>query len=405
MSKPVPIKDRPEYCVGDIFRQYGDRYQATHAMSPAQRKVFRAVSRCRTSALGGHLYSCGHECGFEIPAYNSCRNRHCPMCQGIAMRKWLEERLQELLPVPHFHAIFTITHGFNALIPYNERLLYDTLFEAASYSLDKLSRKYLGGRLGVIAVLHTWGQKLQRHVHLHCLVTGGALSLDQKRWVACSDKRLFDVYELSDIFRDRFCTLMRRHYAKDRLVFQHKVAHLARGQAFESLMEEAEHQPWTVYCKRPFAGPAKVVEYLGRYSHRVAISNRRIKSIADGRVVFDYKDYRDLDAQAAPKHQQMNVSAEAFIKRFMLHVLPKGYRKIRYFGFLGGNQRNALVKLCRRLLVRQGLANVQDAEPVAALPEMDEMVCPKCGGPLCLKSALKPSRAGPMAWIGQRSVA
>lgn len=399
--------NRPEHCVGDIFRTYGDAYQASHTMSPQQWKVFRDVSRCRTEELGGHLYECEHNCGYEIPAYNSCHNRHCPMCQGIAMRKWLDERMDELLPVPYFHVIFTMSHGFNSLIPYNERLFYDTLFAAASYSLDKLARKHLDGKVGTIAVLHTWGQKLQRHVHLHCLVTGGALSLDHQRWNPCSDKQLFDVYELSEAFRDRFCQLIRRHYSKDRLVFGHKAAHLARGQAFEALLQEQETQPWTVYCKRPFAGPEKVVEYLGRYSHRVAISNRRIKSIANGRILFDYKDYKDLDAQGAPKHKEMNVSAETFMQMFLLHVLPKGFRKIRTYGFLGGNNRRQMVTLCRDLITRQGLVyenpveNASDSES----PAPEEPVCPHCGGALRVKSELKPQRAGPKTFQGNRRVA
>ncbi|MFC1764727.1 IS91 family transposase [Planctomycetota bacterium] len=405
MSIPTPIFDRPQYCVGDIFRKYGDEYKATHAMSPQQRKVFRNVSRCRTSALGGHLYECGHGCGYEVPAYNCCQDRHCPMCQGIAMRKWLDGRMEELLAVPYFHTVFTVSHGFNVLIPYNERLFYDALFSAASFSLDKLAGKHLGGKVGVIAILHTWGQKLQRHVHLHCLVTGGALSHDRKRWTPTSDKQLFDVYELSETFRDRFCHIIRRYFRQDRLKFQRQATYLAQGQAFEALMEEQESQPWTVFCKRPFAGPEKVVEYLGRYSHRVAISNRRIKSIANGRIVFAYKDYRDLDAQQAPKHKEMNVSAETFIQQFLLHVLPKGFRKIRYYGFLGSNQRSEMVKLCRRLIAEQGLVYTDPEEVDSGELPREEPVCPCCGGPLHLKSALKPQRAGPKQPDGQRKVA
>jgi hypothetical protein len=327
------------------------------------------------------------------------------MCQGIAMRKWLDERMDELLPVPYFHVIFTVPHGFNLLIPYNERQFYDTLFAAASYGLDQLARKHLGGKVGTIAVLHTWGQKLQRHVHVHCLVTGGALSHDHKQWMACSDKKLFDIYELSEVFRDRFCRLIRHCYSKNRLTFRHKAAYLARGQAFDALLQDQETQPWTVYCKRPFAGPEKVVEYLGRYSHRVAISNRRIKSIANGRILFDYKDYKDLDAQGAPKHKEMNVSAETFIQQFLLHVLPKGYRKIRYFGFLGSNQRPELVKLCNRLIAQQGLVYASTTEMDIESAAREVPVCPRCGGSLCLKSELKPKRAGPGVSKGYRRVA
>jgi hypothetical protein len=246
---------------------------------------------------------------------------------------------------------------------------------------------------------------MQRHLHLHCLVTGGALSPDRKRWFGCSDKQLFDVRKLSEAFRDRFCDIIARHYKKDRLAFEHKAAYLARGQAFESLLQKEKTQPWTVYSKRPFAGPEKVVEYLGRYSHRVAISNRRIKSLANGRILFDYKDYKDFDAQGAPKHKERNVSASQFIRQFLLHVLPKGFRKIRYYGFLGGNNRRKMVELCRGLIIQQGLAYESAVESVDESAPIEEPVCPHCGGALRLKSELKPKRAGPWTWHGHRRVA
>jgi hypothetical protein len=320
------------------------------------------------------------------------------------MRKWLNKRMEELLPVPYYHIIFTISHGFDVLIPYNERLFYDALFEAASYSLDFMSRKYFDGVLGTTAVLHTWGQQLQRHVHLHCLVTGGALSLDRKHWIPISDKYLFDVKELAKEFRDRFCHIIRRYYRKDLLTFKHGVAYLARGQAFDAFMEEQEAKSWHVYCERPFAGPEKVVEYLGRYSHRVAISNRRILSVANGRVVFSYKDYQDVDAQKRPKEKTACYTIEKFMKRFLLHVLPKGYQKIRHFGFLGGNKRHEKIALSRDL-IRQHPSLPNAHEPEAEAITLEPAVCPDCGGRLVAKTKLKRKRAGPNMQEGQRRVA
>ncbi len=405
MTVTTPINPRPEYSVGDIFRQYGDMYDKSHPMSPEQCKVLRTLSKCRTAALGGHLYVCDGDCDYEIPVYNSCRDRHCPLCQGIAMKKWLAKRLQELLPVPYYHTIFTISHGFDALLPYNERVFYDTLFEVASYSLDYMARKYYDGIVGTTAILHTWGQRLQRHPHLHCLVTGGALSLDRKRWIPIGDKQLFDVKELAQIFRDRFCERLWCHYRKGRLVFKHKAAYLANEQAFEDLMVQQESMAWNVFCKRPFAGPETVVEYLGRYSHRVAISNRRIQSVANGQVVFTYKDYRDLDAQNKPKEKTEPCSIEEFIRRFLQHVLPKGYQKIRYFGFMAGNKRLENLELCRALIRQHPDLPSEPMEIPVLQTEFEPTVCPHCGAQLVAKNELKPKRAGPYRQHKQRKVA
>jgi len=401
-----PLHPKPEHSVGDIFHLYGDTYDKAHALSPEQCKVLRTLSKCRTSALGGHLYECEDQCGYEIPVYNSCRNRHCPLCQGIAMRKWLAKRMEELLDVPYYHTIFTISHGFDVLIPYNERLFYDALFEAASWSLDFMSRKVYDGTFGTTAVLHTWGQKLQRHVHLHCLVTGGALSLDRKSWIPIGDKYLVNVEELAVKFRDRFCHIIRRYYRKDLLVFKGDTTYLSRGQAFESFMEEQEAKLWHVYCQPPFAGPEKVVEYLSRYSHRVAISNRRILSVENGQVAFSYKDYKDEDAQKKPKVKTAYYTIEKFITCFLLHVLPKGFQKIRYFGFIGGSQRHEKIELCRTLIQQHPSMPsypVQDKDPEPAT--FEPAVCPRCGAPLVVKARLKPKRAGPKTWKGQRKVA
>jgi len=362
--------------VADIFRDYGDEYARTHPMSKQQRKVMHDIKVCRTSFLGGHLEKCD-ECGHERISYNSCRNRHCPKCQGIAMRKWIAKRKSELLPIPYFHLIFTIPHAFNVLIPYNEKVIYAILFKAASQALAKLSGKYLGGSLGIIAVLHTWGQNLSLHSHLHCIVTGGALSFDKRHWIASSEEFLFDVYELSDEFRKRFCSLMKNARKKGALSFNHKAAYLSDENAFAHLIHEQENIDWVVYCKKPFAGPDKVIEYIGRYTHRVAISNSRIKSVKEGKITIDYKDYQDLNKNGIPKHKDMIFTAEHFIRLFMLHILPESFVKIRFYGILAGSYRNENIQHCRDLfgLPRQ-LSSLAD-ENIES--EKDSCICPVCG--------------------------
>ncbi|MFC1582570.1 IS91 family transposase [Planctomycetota bacterium] len=314
-----------------MLRAFGAQYAENHPLSPQQRKIIHALSVCRTAALGGHLHRCT-ECGHEQPAYNSCRNRHCPKCQGISMRKWLNARTQELLPVPYFHVIFTLPHAFNKLVPYNEKFIYDTVFKSAAASLLRLSQQQLGGRVGILAVLHTWGQQLQRHIHLHCLVTGGALSTDRTRWIPTSDKYLFDVTKLSAVYRDMVSQRLRS------------------GLDADALIQEQAERDWNVYCKKPFSGPQTVLEYLGRYTHRVAISNRRILDITDTHVTFDYKDYNDTDENDVPKHKPRKLTDEEFIRRFLLHVLPHRYTRIRSYGFMAGSDRKRNLALCKQLL-------------------------------------------------------
>jgi hypothetical protein len=318
------------------------------------------------------------------------------------MRKWLQKRMEELLPVPYYHTIFTISHGFDILVPYNERLFYDALFEAAGYSLNIMSRKYHGGTFGTTAVLHTWGQQLQRHIHLHCLVTGGALSIDHKRWKPISDKFLVDVKELAVVFRDRFCHIIRRYRRKAQLTFKRQAAYLASSHAFETFMQEQEGIAWHVYCQPPFAGPETVVEYLSRYSHRVAISNRRILSVANGQVCFSYKDYQDVDAEKKPKVKTEHCTVEEFMRRFLLHTLPKGFQKIRYFGFLAGGHRHQKIALCRELIrMHPSLPVPEETTQESESQTFEPAVCPHCGGKLVLKEELAHARAGPQAEDGQ----
>ena len=386
---------RPEFDLGEIFRQHRDVYEKSRSLSPQQRKVLHDLSVCRTSFLGGHLYECSQGCGYEQPRYNSCRNRHCPKCQGGRMMQWVQEQLKEVLPIGYFHTIFTMSHAFNDLVPYNERVLYNAIFEAASTSLDRLAKQQLKGTLGVTAVLHTWGQNLSRHIHLHCLVTGGALSLDQTRWIPCGGTSLFDVYELSRLLRELFCQRVRKLYSQNKLVLKYKTAHLSRAETFDQFMAKQESIDWVVHCKRPFAGSEKVVEYLGRYSYRVALSNRRITDVTDTQVTLDYKDYADVDSRDVPKHKEMKVAVATFMDMFLRHVLPKGFRKIRYYGILAGSKRAEKLQQCRTL-IQQQTPETLNTEAAESSPEIIELTtCPDCGAPLKLQAELEPKRAGP----------
>jgi hypothetical protein len=368
------MESRPEFSVGGIIRDWGAEYCRTHRVSTAHGRVLKALAACRTAALGGHLEQCD-DCGFERPVYNSCGNRHCPQCQGKLARRWLTRQMADLLPVPYFHVIFTLPDTLHLLVPGNERVFYGVLFQAAREALLYLAKTHLGGEPGMIAALHTWGQKLWLHPHLHCIVTGGALSTDRRRWVSTGDRWLFDVHELSAEFRKRFCRLLRRAPLR----FAGESIHLQDRAAFKAFVDGLEARPWVVFSKKPFAGPEKVLEYISRYTHRVAIANRRILNVtADGKVHFTYKDYSDKSHGDQPPEKPMELPVAEFIRRFLLHVLPAGFRKIRFAGFLGGPERSAKLAACRALLPATapsqagvaGTAESADPEPLQ---------CPCCG--------------------------
>jgi hypothetical protein len=282
--------------------------------------------------------------------------------------------MSELLPVPYFHVIFTVPHGLNVLVPYNERHIYDTTFHSASDTLAYFSKKYYGGQPGVIAVLHTWGQTLARHIHVHCIVTGGALSFAKDRWIPSRPDCLFDVQRLSAEYHRRFCAKLRAIH--DRLVFRHNASYLQDKSKYFKLIEEEEKREWVVYIKKPFAGPRQVLEYLGRYTHRVAITNHRIKGITSaGKVIIDYKDYRNAQGDDPPVHRELVLDAETFIQRFLQHVLPRGYTKIRFYGFLGGNQRKKNMALCKELLKEDEECS---EEIITEDEEYSGVQCPVC---------------------------
>jgi hypothetical protein len=376
----TPAADpRPTYEVADIFRQYGATYRAQHRLPREHRRVMVAIETCRTAALGGHLERCDH-CGHQRPVYNSCRNRHCPKCQGLARARWLADRQAELLPVGYFHNVFTLPHELNDLLAANPRVLYHLLFQSAAATLQAFAadpRYGLGGQLGFTAVLHTWDQKLLYHVHLHCVIAGGALAEDGSRWQFARHNYLFPVRELSRAFRDGYLEGMRRAFAQGQLIFPGRLALVAAAGAFAAFLEPVAAKDWVVYSQPPFGGPAKVLEYLSRYTHRVAVSNGRLRAIADGRVTFTYRDRRDHN-----RPKELTVPAAEFIRRFLLHVTPAGLCRMRHYGFLSNRVKEQQLPRCRTLL-GQAEAPTVALPPVALtlllhLTGQDVMRCPQC---------------------------
>ncbi len=349
--------------LADIVRAHGATYRQTHPLSRAQRRALRAIETCRTAALGGHRETCD-TCGAVQISYNSCRNRHCPKCQTLAKERWLEARRAELLPVEYFHLVFTLPHTLNPLAQGNPRVIYTLLFHAVADTLTTFARdpRHLGGDLGATAILHTWGQNLSQHVHLHCIVTGGALASDGSRWISASPRFLFPVEALADVFRGKLLDALRRAYTADELVFAGSLAPLAEPRAFAAWLASLRHPDWVVYAKRPFAGPAQVLEYLGRYTHRVALSNDRILSLDAGRVRFRWKDYAD-----GARVKVMDLEAAEFLRRFLLHVVPDGFVRIRHFGLLANRTRTAKLARCRELLAQAPAPAERPVESVQAL--------------------------------------
>ncbi|HZL57206.1 MAG TPA: IS91 family transposase [Bryobacteraceae bacterium] len=365
---------RPE--VADVFRRYEKEFfeQWGHVLSPQQRRAFEAIRDCRTAALGGHVEyveQCD-TCGHLAISYNSCRNRHCPKCQAIARAKWLEDRQAELLPVPYFHVVFTLPQQIGALALQNAREIYRILFRAASETLLTIAAdpKRLGASIGFLAVLHTWGQNLHLHPHLHCVVPGGGLSPDGKRWVSCRKSSfLLPKRVLSARFRNVFVAYLRKAFIEGKLQFHGEMAGLNRPGAFEALCARAAKAKWVVFIKPPFGGPEQVLKYLARYTHRVAISNSRILSIEDGKVMFRWKNYADGN-----KTRMMTLDAVEFIRRFLLHILPAGFVRIRQYGFLANRARKEKLTLCRTLLNASPPARATD--PRKEKP--NEKRCPVC---------------------------
>ena len=375
--------DRPKLEVADIFRRYGAAYREKHraSMSTAQRRVMSAIEMCRTAALGGQIEQC-NACGQQRICYRSCRNRHCPKCQSLARAEWIEHRQAELLNCEYFHVVFTVPDKIAAIAYQNKEVVYNILFQATAETLRTIAAdpKHLGAEIGFFAVLHTWGSALLHHPHLHCVVPGGGISPDGTRWIPCKPGFFLHVRVLSLLFRRLFLEHLQIAFDSGKLLFFNAWERLRDRCEFVRYLEPLKKVKWVVYAKRPFAGPEQVLDYVGRYTHRIAISNNRLLDIEGGQVSFRYKDYRDESQQ-----KTMTLSAEEFIRRFLLHALPQGFHRIRYYGFLGNRNRQEKLALCRQLLgmapptVQQQPPEVQDyRERYEELTGVSLRVCPVC---------------------------
>ena len=379
--------------VADVFRHFGPAFRAQHgaSLSAARWRAMSAIERCRTAALGGHVERCG-ECGHQRIAYDSCRNRNCPKCQGLARAQWVEDRQAELLDVPYFHVVFTLPAEMAAIAAQNNAVVYSILFRTVAETLRTIAAdpKHLGAEIGFFAVLHTWGSNLSLHPHLHVVVPGGGLSPDGNRWVSCRAGYFLPVRVLSRLFRRLFTEALEKAFCA--LAFFSALADLNEPVAFQRYLAPVSRAEWVVYAKRPFAGPDQVLEYVGRYTHRVAISNNRILDIEDGKVRFQWKDYR-RDAE----QKTMTLSADEFIRRFLIHVLPSGFQRIRYYGLLGNRYRKDKLARCRELIgmpklePKAAAADKDYRETYETLTGVSLCQCPVCHrGHMVLFRALQP---------------
>jgi hypothetical protein len=379
--------------VGDIVRRYGPAYQAAHPGSADHRRVLRDLAQCRTAALGGHLEQCA-ACGTTRPAYNSCRNRHCPKCESMAQAAWRDAQQALLLPIPYFHVVFTLPHELNALLRANPRRGYAILFQAVAATLKTFARdpRHLGAEIGVTAVLHTWSQTLVDHVHLHCIVTGGGLHPDGTRWRRSKGRRyLFPVAALAALFRGKFLARLAAARRRGRLIFTGQSAPLGDPRAWEALLTRLRAQAWYVYAKAPFAGPQQVLNHLARYTHRIALSNERIAAVEDDHVRLRYKDYA-----AGSARKELRLPAAEFLRRFLLHVVPRGFVRVRHYGLLANRHRAARLARCRALLdvpapPEKPAVAPSVAERILQLTGVDILRCPMCGeGPMRRIAQLPP---------------
>jgi predicted Zn-ribbon and HTH transcriptional regulator len=372
--KPPPLE------VADIIRAAGRRFIEKHRswLTGLHLKVLSAIERCRTAALGGHRDRCSR-CGYTVAiSYNSCRNRHCPKCQTNARDKWLAARQRELLAVPYVHVVFTLPHELAPLAFHNKKILYTLLFRASAATLLETAAdpKHLGAEIGFLSVLHTWGQNLLHHPHLHCVIPAGGLSPDRQSWVHPRYPFFLPVKVLSRVFRGKFLAGLKRAFRKGELCLPGALKPLEKDKAFRAFLRLLFRQDWVVYAKRPFGGPEHVLHYLARYTHRVAISNHRLVRFANGQVTFRWKDYAHGN-----KRRLMTLTAEEFLRRFLLHALPRGFVRIRSFGFLANRRRAALLPLCQKLLETNPRSRSPTPPATEARPQA-VWVCPRCGGPM-----------------------
>lgn len=367
--------------VADIFREFGPAYRESHNLPVRHLRAMSAIERCRTAELGGHVEKCD-TCGHIRISYNSCRNRHCPKCQSLPREKWLADRKQDLLPVEYFHIVFTIPDTLNPLALRNQKVIYNILFKAASETLLELGKdpKWLGAEIGFISILHTWGQNLMDHPHLHCVVPGGGLSADGNSWISFREGFFIPVRVLSHLFRGKFLSYLREAYRAGKLKFVGEIRSLGEKHKFQMMMDKLYRQEWVIYCKRPFRNSQHVIEYLGRYTHRVAISNNRIVKVEGGKVTFRWRDYGDRN-----RIKLMTVDALEFIRRFLLHILPDGFVKIRHYGLLSNRNRKTKLRRCREILgvdsnrKQQSTESESWEELLFRLTGIDPRICPCCG--------------------------
>jgi len=382
--------------IQDILLKYGTDYRRKNKLPLNQLKAMGAIENCRTALLGGHVDECV-DCGHIRISYNSCRNRHCPKCQNMAKEQWLENRKDDLLPVKYFHVVFTIPEEINAIALRNQREIYSILFKSASETLLELARdpKYLGAQLGITTLLHTWGQNLMFHPHLHCVVPSGGLSRDGVRWINSRKKFFIPVKVLSAKFKGKFLAYLQDAYYKRKLKFIGGISEFLREDIFQCWMKSLREKAWVIYCKPPFKSAEYVLQYLGRYTHRVAISNNRIKFIENGYVTFKWRDYKDKN-----KEKFMSVTAEEFIRRFLMHILPNRFVKIRHYGIIGNRNRKTKLQNCKKLTgakIKNTPKNKLTIEElILKLTGKDIRICPCCKkGRMEMKSRLQPVICSP----------
>jgi hypothetical protein len=380
--------NRPPFEVADIIRAHGDSFVERNRswLTWFHLRVLFAIEHCRTAALGGHLDRC-RQCGHEATSFNSCRSRHCPKCQTNARNRWLADRDKELLPVSYVHVVFTIPHELAWLALQNKKVIYDLLFRTSAATLLEIAAdpKHLGAEIGFLSVLHTWGQNLQIHPHIHCVIPSGGLSPDHQRWIHPRYKFFLPVKVLAEVFRGKFADGLKSAFYAGELRFPGRLKMLAKGKAFHAFLRPLFRKDWVVYAKPPFGGPEHVLQYLARYTHRVAISNHRIVNFADGKVTFRWKDYAHNN-----KQRLMTVTADEFLRRFLLHTLPRGFVRIRFCGFLANRRRGELLPVCRQLLQVALPQNSSTADAPAS--RAGAWLCPHCGGSMVLIEKLTPQQ-------------
>jgi hypothetical protein len=373
--------DRPLLEVADIIRTAGQKFieHSRHWITGQHLKVLKAIERCRTAALGGHIDECPG-CGHRAPSYNSCRNRHCPKCQANARRRWIQGRRKELLPVPYAHVVFTVPRLLAPLALQNKKLIYTLLLRLSAETLIQVARnpKHLGAEIGFFSVLHTWTQRMEHHPHVHCVVPAGGLSFDHRRWVCVNPRYRFFLPKkvLGLVFRGKLREALEDAFTKDKIGLHGQLQYLSDPKAFHSFVRQLFRHDWVVHCKPPFGGPEYVLRYLGRYTHRVAISNHRLVSFANENVTFRWRDRAHGNI-----NREMTLPAEKFLFRFLLHLLPKGFVRIRNFGYLANRHRARLLPLCFQCLGSAPDISTAQAQP-AGIPISGLWKCPKCGGPM-----------------------